>query len=137
MWDMRTKLQVHCLSGHDSTVGTILSQVPDPQCVTGSQDSTIRLWDIRTGKATTTLTFHKKGVRALAAHPQEFTFVSGAADNIKKFGFPEGRFLHNFLQHPRSVINAVGVNEDGVAVAACDNGALAFYDWDSGEHGQG
>jgi len=132
MWDMRTKLQVHCLSGHDSTVGTILSQVPDPQCVTGSQDSTIRLWDIRTGKATTTLTFHKKGVRALAAHPQEFTFVSGAADNIKKFGFPEGRFLHNFLQHPRSVINAVGVNEDGVAVAACDNGALAFYDWDSG-----
>jgi len=31
VWDMRTKVQVHCLSGHDQTVCSILSEAPDPQ----------------------------------------------------------------------------------------------------------
>ncbi len=31
VWDMRTKVQVHCLSGHDDTVCSILSQGVDPQ----------------------------------------------------------------------------------------------------------
>ena len=31
IWDMRTKVQVHCLSGHDDTVCSILSQGVDPQ----------------------------------------------------------------------------------------------------------
>lgn len=132
---MRTKLQVHCLTGHDGTVQSILSQVPDPQCVTGSQDQQIKLWDIRTGKASSTLTFHKKGIRSLVAHPTEFSFVSGAADNIKKFGFPEGRFLHNFLQHPRAVVNSVALNEDGVVAVGCDNGVINMFDWNSGEAG--
>ena len=31
VWDMRTKHQVHCLSGHDNTVGAILTKGVDPQ----------------------------------------------------------------------------------------------------------
>lgn len=31
VWDMRTKLQVHCLSGHTQTVCSILAQPTDPQ----------------------------------------------------------------------------------------------------------
>lgn len=31
VWDIRTKLQVHCLSGHDNTVASILTQPTDPQ----------------------------------------------------------------------------------------------------------
>jgi len=136
MWDMRTKLQVHCLSGHDGTVQSIASQTADPQCVTGSQDQMIKLWDIRTGKAQSTLTFHKKGIRSLALHPKEFSFASGAADNIKKFGFPQGKFLHNFLQHPRAVVNSLAINEDNVVACGCDNGNISFYDWASGNRFQ-
>lgn len=33
----------------------------------------------------TTLTHHKKAVRALTMHPKEFSFVSAAADNMKKW----------------------------------------------------
>lgn len=45
--------------------------LPSLQVVTGSHDSTIRTWDLRTGKTSCTLTYHKKAVRALAAHPSE------------------------------------------------------------------
>ena len=31
VWDMRTKVQAHCLSGHDDTVASILAQSTDPQ----------------------------------------------------------------------------------------------------------
>lgn len=33
------------------------------QVITGSYDSSIKLWDLRKGKVFNTLTFHKKGVR--------------------------------------------------------------------------
>lgn len=58
------------------------------QVITGSHDSTIRLWDIRKAKTATTLTYHKKSVRAMAMHPKEYAFASASADNIKKFKLP-------------------------------------------------
>lgn len=53
--------------------------------ITGSHDCQIKLWDLVAGKAMTTLTHHKKAVRALKMHPREFSFVSAAADNMKKW----------------------------------------------------
>ena len=66
--------------------------------ITGSYDKTIRMYDIRKPSTISTLTYHKKSVRALAQHPREYAFASGGADNIKKFSLPEGEFLHNMLQ---------------------------------------
>ncbi len=31
VWDIRTKVQVHCLSGHEDTVAAILAMPTDPQ----------------------------------------------------------------------------------------------------------
>lgn len=55
------------------------------QVITGSHDCQIKLWDLIAGKAMTTLTHHKKAVRSLRMHPKEFSFVSAAADNMKKW----------------------------------------------------
>lgn len=71
VWDMRSKVQIHCLSGHSATVASILPSATDPQIITGSHDTTIRMWDIRTGKTMDTLTYHKHSVRALASSPHE------------------------------------------------------------------
>ena len=93
VWDARTKACVHVLSGHTNTVCAIQSQSADPQVITGSVDTHVRLWDLAAGKATAVLTHHKKSVRALALHPTEFTFASGGADSIRKWRFPDGDFL--------------------------------------------
>jgi pleiotropic regulator 1 len=39
---MRTKAQVHVLSGHTGTIADVKCQESDPQVITGSMDSTIR-----------------------------------------------------------------------------------------------
>ena len=97
VWDARTKTCVHVLSGHTNTVCAIQSQSADPQVVTGSVDTHVRLWDLAAGKATAVLTHHKKSVRALALHPTEFAFASGGADSIRKWRFPDGDFLQACL----------------------------------------
>ena len=60
VWDIRTKSQVHVLAGHTDTVASLVTQSTEPQVITGSHDSTIRLWDIASGRTVSTLTHHKK-----------------------------------------------------------------------------
>merc|ERR1711920_24006 len=132
VWDMRTKVQIHCLSGHENTVGSLLTQPTDPQVITGSYDSTIRLWDLRKGTTQKTITFHKKSVRALVAHPIDFSFCSASADNLKKFKLPEGIFLQNTIQQHRCIVNTLDLNKEGVMVSGSDNGNIWFWDYNSG-----
>lgn len=110
VWDMRTKANIHTLSGHTNTVASVLTQAVDPQVVTGSHDSTIRLWDLAAGKSMATLTNHKKSVRALALHPDLYMFASGSTDNIKQWKCPKGEFIQNLSGH-NAILNALAVNQ--------------------------
>jgi len=131
VWDIRTKAQVKCLGGHTDCVASIETQSTDPQVITGSHDKTIRLWDLIMGRALSVLTHHKKSVRALVVHPTEYTFCSGAADNLKVFKCPEGTFLRNLSGH-NAIVNSLAINRDNVLVSAGDNGSLHFWDWNTG-----
>jgi pleiotropic regulator 1 len=81
------------------------------------------------------LTHHKKGVRALATHPKEFTFASASAGSIKQWKCPEGAFMQNFEGH-NSIINTLSVNEDNVLFSGGDNGSISFWDWKTGHRFQ-
>lgn len=131
VWDVRTRTQIHVLSGHESTVSALLANETDPQVLSGSMDNTIKLWDLAAGKVRTTLTHHKKSVRALVGHPRDFAFLSGAADNIKKWALPEGTLVANLGGH-RAIVNALACNADDVLVSGGDDGSLRFWDYETG-----
>ncbi|KAL2889725.1 Pre-mRNA-splicing factor prp46 [Ceratocystis lukuohia] len=131
VWDMRTRANIHVLGGHSGTVTDLKCQDSDPQVITSSLDSTVRLWDLAAGKTMSVLTHHKKGVRALALHPQEFTFATGSAGSIKQWKCPEGAFMQNFEGH-NAIINTLAVNEENVMFSGADNGSMSFWDWKTG-----
>merc|ERR1712037_1027169 len=114
-----------------NTVSSVLCQATDPQIITASNDSTIRLWDLAAGKTLATLTNHKKSVRGLVAHPRLFMFASGGPDNIKQWKCPDGQFIQNLSGH-NAIVNCLAVNSDGVLVSGADNGTMAFWDWKTG-----
>jgi pleiotropic regulator 1 len=131
---MRTRTNIHVLSGHKGTISSLKCQEADPQIISGSLDSTIRAYDLAAGKTIGVLTHHKKGVRALALHPQEFTFASGSAQSIKQWKCPELALMQNF--EADGIVNTLSVNEDNVLVAGADNGGMAFYDYKTGHRFQ-
>ncbi|KAI1336394.1 WD40 repeat-like protein [Xylariaceae sp. FL0016] len=134
VWDMRTRSNVHVLSGHRGTVADVKCQDSDPQVISASLDATVRMWDLAAGKAMGVLTHHKKGVRALALHPNEFTFATGSTGSIKQWKCPEGAFMGNFDGH-NAIINSLAVNND-VLFSGGDNGSMSFWDWKSGHRFQ-
>ena len=135
VWDIRTKNNVHTLTGHDQTVVGLATQALEPQVITGSMDSTIRLWDLVAGRASAVLTNHKKAVRCLGLSPHDYTFVSGSADNIKKWKNPEGRFIENFSGH-NCILHSVAINEDGVMATGGDTGNVHLWDYKTGHNFQ-
>lgn len=137
IWDMRTRSNIHVLSGHKGTVSSAVCQEADPQIISASLDGTIRLWDLAAGKSAGVLTHHKKGVRALAVHPNEFTFASASTGAIKQWKCPEGALMQNFdMQERGAIVNALAVNEDDVMFSGGDDGSLGFWDWKTGHRFQ-
>jgi len=131
VWDVRTKAQIHCMTGHENTIDAVACQSTDPQVISGSADATIRCWDLAKGTSSTVLTHHKKSVRALALHPEQFAMASASSDNIKQWKFPEGKFMKNFTGH-NAIINTMVANRDNVLVSGGDNGSIYFWDWKTG-----
>jgi pleiotropic regulator 1 len=128
---MRTKAQVFALTGHGNTVSDVKCQEADPQIISASMDSTVRLWDLAAGRTMSVLTHHKKAVRALALHPTEFSFASAAPDTIKQWRCPEGSFVQDF-KGQNSIVNTLAVNQDSVMFSGGDDGSMFFWDWKSG-----
>ena len=119
------------MGGHSNAVSSIITNSIDPQVITASHDSTIKLWDLAAGKSMSTLTQHKKAVRSIFGSNKEFSFVSAAPDSIKKWQCRDGKFLKNMSGH-NTVINCLTMNDDGVMVSGGDNGTLNFWDYETG-----
>lgn len=128
---MRTKAEVHCLGGHTDIVSSIVTQDYEPQVITGSHDKMIKLWDIGTGRKIKTLTHHKKSIRAMVLHHEDYTFASGAGDKLRQWALPEGEQIRKLEGH-NTIINTLALSKDNVLVSGGDNGSLYFWDWKSG-----
>eukprot|EP00922_Rhytidocystis_sp_ex-Travisia-forbesii_P020494 GHVS01030141.1.p1 GENE.GHVS01030141.1~~GHVS01030141.1.p1 ORF type:complete len:477 (+),score=63.86 GHVS01030141.1:1-1431(+) len=138
VWDMRTKMAIHVLSGHKGTVTSLKSQSLEPQFISGSQDKMVRLWDLAAGKCANTLTHHKKSIRAMAIRAREYSFCSCAADSIKVWQCPDGKFDRSIEGH-NAIVNCAALKDDqdsSVLVAGSNNGQLNFWDWKSGSNFQ-
>ncbi|CDR42306.1 CYFA0S09e00672g1_1 [Cyberlindnera fabianii] len=132
VWDMRSATEIFTLTGHKNPISNVKCQGMDPQIISTSEDKTIRLWDLAAGKTQTVLTHHTKSIRALALHPEEWTFATASPGSIKQWKFPEGSFMQNMVPPHAGIINSLSVSQDNVLFSGGDDGKMGFYDWKSG-----
>ena len=98
----RGRCTTRLFKGHSN--GIICLQFDDTILVTGSYDTTIKIWDMETGKEIRTLTGHTLGVRALQFDDSKL--ISGSMDNtLKIWNYRTGRCLNTLPGHTEGVIS--------------------------------
>lgn len=89
-------------------------QFSDHILVTGSYDSTIKVWDIDTGEEIRTLKGHTSGIRCLQF--DETKLISGSFDGtVKVWNWRTGTCISTFTGHSNGVI---GLHFDGSVLAS-------------------
>jgi len=95
-----------------------------PVLVSGSLDNTIRVWDVETGKAITTLFGHIEGIWAIAS--DKLRLVSGSHDRtIKVWMREESRCLATLVGH-RGAVTCLAMGDDKI-VSGSDDGDIRIW----------
>ncbi|TAF06015.1 MAG: WD40 repeat domain-containing protein [Nostocales cyanobacterium] len=96
--------QIHTLMGHSHIVNSLAISANAKFLVSGSQDKTIRVWNLVTGELMHVLKSHREGVYAVALSPNEQIIASGSADKtIKLWHLETGELLGTFSGHANTV----------------------------------
>ncbi len=104
---------IRILEGHTSFVNAVAVTPDGLHVVSGSDDNTLRVWDLAMGETKTTHQGHTSFVKAVAVTPDGRRVVSGSADNtLRVWDLATGE--SKTLQGHTSFVNAVAVIPDGL-----------------------
>ena len=78
------KVEVYPQLGHAGGVVSVAFSPDGKQALSGSNDSTLKLWDIKTGKEIRTFFGHSRGVNSVAFSPDGKQALSGSDDGTLK-----------------------------------------------------
>jgi WD40 repeat protein len=121
------------LEGHKGMVNAV-AVTPDGQvAVSASDDRTLKVWDLASGRELRTLTGHSNWVTSVAVTPDGKHAVSASGDKtLKMWELGSGGELHTLTGHSREVY-AVALTPDGLrAVSASGDRTLILWDLKSG-----
>ncbi len=106
------RCNIKIFKGHSN--GVMCLQFDDRILVTGSYDTTIKVWDIESGEELRTLRGHTSGVRCLQF--DDTKLISGSLDHtVKVWNWRTGECLSTYSGHSDGI---VGLHFDGPALLA-------------------
>ncbi|WP_414624790.1 AAA-like domain-containing protein [Calothrix sp. CCY 0018] len=105
------------LEGHQDHVYNVAFSPDGKTLATGSWDTTIKLWDMASGKLLTTLQGHQDAVLSVDFSPDGKTLATGSWDKtIKLWDMASGK-LQTTLQGHQGAVTSVAFSPDGKTLA--------------------
>lgn len=110
--------QPNTLKGHSSDVNSVAFAADGVTLASGSDDKTIKLWNLKTKKEIRTLKGNKQWIWTVAFSPDGKTLASGSADkNIKLWNLSTGQEILSLKGHKDGIAN-VAFSPDGKILAS-------------------
>jgi WD40 repeat protein len=121
--------------GHTFPVSSVAYSPDGRFVVSGSADSSVKIWDLETGRELWTLPEHEAAVKSVAYSPDGRHIVSGAADySIKLWDVETGEELGSLTGHS-NVVNSVAYSPNGkLVVSGSADRTVKVWDLESGRN---
>ncbi|MCX6579832.1 MAG: NACHT domain-containing protein [Candidatus Aminicenantes bacterium] len=109
--------------------------LPDgKRVVSASEDNTLKLWDVETGKEIRCFSGHTDSVLSCAALPDGRRVVSASADNtLKLWDVETGKTIRTFSGHTASVYSCAALPDGRRLVSASYDNTLKLWDVETGK----
>lgn len=132
IWDANTGKHQHTFEGHLAGVSTIAWSPDSKTLASGSDDKSIRLWHVETGKPhPEPFLGHHNYVYCVAFSPKGNMLVSGSYDEaVFLWDVRTGRLMRSLPAHSDPV-GGVGFVRDGTLIVSCASDGLVRV-WDTG-----
>jgi WD40 repeat protein/serine/threonine protein kinase len=127
--DAEASGEIRRLEGHTGNISSVAFSPDGTQILSGSQDNTLRLWDICTSSCVRRFEGHTSWVLSVAFARDGSLVLSGSWDNgLRLWDTATGLCLRSFEGHTGSV-TSVGFSPDGKrVVSGSSDGSLRVWD---------
>ncbi|MFN7216626.1 NACHT and WD repeat domain-containing protein [Microcystis sp.] len=118
----------YTLEGHNSNVNSVSFSSDGKTLATGSDDKTIKLWNVQTGQEIRTLTGHNGIVNSVSFSSDGKTLASDSSDNtIKLWNVETGKEIRTLSGH-NDIVRSVSFSPDGKTLATGSGNFLSSSD---------
>jgi WD40 repeat protein len=124
---------VRIMVGHEAPIRTVAALRDGRRGLSGGDDMTIRLWDLKSGTELRCLKGHVSSVSAVAMLPDGRRAISASNDlTLRLWDLESGAELRRFIGH-NARVKAVAVLPDGrCAISGSVDGTLRLWDLENG-----
>ena len=107
------------MSGHTKII-TSLILLTENKLVSGSEDKTIKIWDIKNRQCLSTITGNYESIQSLLKL-NDNTIAAGSYDTIRVFNTDNKKELYSLIGHEKSICTMIKLNEDKIISGSFDN----------------
>ncbi len=133
--EKRYKPELVVQTGHVSFVNSVAFSPDGKTLASGSEDNTIKLWNVESGKQIKSLEGHASAVNSVVFSPDGKTLASGSGDTtIKLWNAETGQQIKS-IEVLNFTVKSVAFSPDGKTLALCSDGNTFIRLWNV-ENGQ-
>ncbi|MFB2839105.1 protein kinase domain-containing protein [Floridanema evergladense] len=125
---------IKTFSGHLGIVNRVTFSPDGETVASGSEDKTLKVWQLETGKLIQSVISEPQGVKFAVISPDGKMLASGSGDNlIQIWQLPTEKLQHTLVAH-LGIVHQVAFSSNGqTLVSASADSTIKFWDTSSGE----